>query len=63
MIVQCSQCRRIRVDGVYRLPYPEEIEGDVADVFCPRCARIMIARIRAGEFVTHEETAARKAAN
>ena len=50
MIVQCSQCRRIRVDGIFRLPWPGELDGEIAEVFCSRCAREMLARIQAGEF-------------
>lgn len=62
MIVQCSQCRRIRVDGVFRLPWPGELGGEIAEVFCSRCAKEMLARIQAGEFVFHQERE-RKAAN
>lgn len=50
MIVQCSQCRRIRVDGVFRLPWPGELDGEIAEVFCSRCAKERLARVRAGEF-------------
>ena len=51
MIVKCLQCRRIRVDGVFRLPWPGELDGRVAEVYCPRCAKERLARIRNGEFV------------
>ena len=50
MIVQCSQCKRIRVDGLFRLPWPGELNGEIADVFCARCAKEMLQRIQAGEF-------------
>ncbi|MDR1518557.1 MAG: hypothetical protein LBU23_00220 [Planctomycetota bacterium] len=50
MIVKCLQCQRIRVNGAFRLPWPGELEGRIVEVYCPRCAREMIARIRAGEF-------------
>lgn len=50
MIVQCSMCKRIRVDGGFRLPWPGELEGGVSEVYCPRCAREMLARIQSGEF-------------
>ena len=50
MIVQCSECRRIRVDGVFRLPWPGELDGEIAEVYCSRCAREMLARIQSGEF-------------
>ncbi|MCC8115827.1 MAG: hypothetical protein LIP18_01500 [Planctomycetes bacterium] len=50
MIVQCSECLRIRDDGVFRLPWPGEVKGEVAKVFCSRCARDMLRRIQAGEF-------------
>lgn len=64
MIVQCSQCRRIRVDGVFRLPWPGELDGERAEVFCSRCARERLARIQAGEFArSWEMEAPRKAAN
>ena len=62
MIVQCTQCRRIRVDGVFRLPWPGELDGDIAEVFCSRCAKDMLARIQSGEFA-REAMAERKAAN
>ena len=61
MIVKCVQCRRIRVDGLFRLPWPgERLDGRVAEVYCPRCAREMLARIRAGEFATEDGTAPRR---
>ncbi|MCC8189983.1 MAG: hypothetical protein LIP77_04995 [Planctomycetes bacterium] len=64
MIVQCSQCRRIRVDGVFRLPWPGEVSGETAEVFCSRCARDMLARIRSGEFAADRAAAGeRKVAN
>lgn len=64
MIVQCAQCRRIRVDGVFRLPWPGELEGEIAEVFCARCAKEMLKRIQAGEFATGTAAYdARKAAN
>ena len=64
MIVQCSQCKRIRVDGVFRLPWPGELNGVICEVFCARCAREMLARIQSGEFASPEGGAeARKAAN
>lgn len=62
MIVQCSQCLRIRVDGVFRLPWPGEVNAPVAEVFCPRCAKDLLARIQAGEFAQGAE-AGRIAAN
>ena len=62
MIVQCTQCRRIRIDGMFRLPWPGELDGDVVEVYCSRCAKDMLARIQAGEFAFHS-AAERKAAN
>jgi len=62
MIVQCVHCRRIRVDGVYRLPWPGELSGRVSEVYCPRCAEEMIMRIRAGEFSV-DAMAGKRAAN
>lgn len=50
MIVQCSQCKRIRVDGSFRLPWPGELDGEISEVFCARCARDMLSRIQSGEF-------------
>lgn len=51
MIVQCLSCRRIRADGIFRLPWPGEMEGaKVSEVYCPRCAKEMLARIQNGEF-------------
>ena len=64
MIVQCSQCRRIRVDGVFRLPWPGELDGEIAEVYCSRCAREMLARIQSGEFARDRDAAGeRRAAN
>ncbi len=64
MTVQCSECRRIRVDGQFRLPWPGELEGEIAEVFCPRCAKERLARVRAGEFAAGFGGAAgRRAAN
>ncbi len=64
MIVQCTQCRRIRVDGMFRLPWPGELDEAISEVYCPRCAKEMLARIQAGEFaVGMDEAAGRKAAN
>lgn len=50
MYVQCCVCKRIRVDGQYRLPFPGEMSGEIAETYCPRCARETLERIRAGEF-------------
>jgi hypothetical protein len=50
MIVQCTECMRIRVGGAFRLPWPGEVSGEVTEVFCPRCARERLARVQAGEF-------------
>lgn len=64
MIVQCKQCMRIRVNGGFRLPWPGEVNGEVAEVFCSRCARDRLARIQAGEFAHDFHFAGvRKAAN
>lgn len=63
MVVQCKQCMRIRVKGMFRLPWPGEIGGqEVEEVFCVRCARERLAQVQAGEFafVTY---AGRRAAN
>ena len=65
MIVQCSECLRVRVNGNFRLPFPGEIKGEVAEVYCLRCARERLSRVQAGEFATDMAfpAAARKAAN
>ncbi len=64
MIVQCSQCRRIRVDGVFRLPWPGELDGEIAEVYCPRCAKEMLKRIQSGEFYRgYAAAGGRKVAN
>ena len=66
MIVQCSECQRIRVDGMFRLPWPGELQGEIAEVYCSRCARDRLARIRAGEFARDEAVGfmpSRRAAN
>ncbi len=64
MIVQCSECLRIRVDGMFRLPWPGELAGEIVEVFCPRCAKDRLARVRAGEFALGlERETGRAAAN
>jgi hypothetical protein len=64
MIVQCKECLRIRVNGGFRLPWPGEVRGEVAEVYCARCARERLARIQAGEFAgEYGVAAARRAAN
>lgn len=64
MIVQCTQCKRIRVDGVFRLPWPGELSGEISEVFCARCAKEMLARIQSGEFAaTRHADEMRKVAN
>lgn len=55
MFVQCRVCKRLRVDGKYRLPWPGELEGEVAETYCPRCARETLERIRNGEFARMAE--------
>ncbi|MDR3211845.1 MAG: hypothetical protein LBU79_08010 [Planctomycetota bacterium] len=51
MVIQCMECKRIRVDGLFRLPLPDEIGPHrVANIYCPRCATEMLSRIQAGEF-------------
>ena|GEM_PF-2015022 len=63
MIVQCSQCKRIRVDGTFRLPWPGELAGEIAEVFCAKCAKEMLDRIRSGEFMDrHNEFGERRKA-
>lgn len=62
MIVQCTQCRRIRVDGVFRLPWPGEMDGEIAEVYCSKCAREMLARIQSGEFARESAYAERRRA-
>ena len=59
MFVQCCVCKRIRVDGKYRLPWPGELSGEIAETYCPRCAEETLTRIQAGEFA---ELAERRAA-
>lgn len=49
MFVQCCVCQRIRVDGKYRLPWPGELSGQVAETYCPRCAEETLKRIQSGE--------------
>lgn len=63
MIVQCSQCKRIRVDGVFRLPWPGEMDGEISEVYCARCAREMLERIQSGEFVAVAAGEKRRAVN
>lgn len=51
MVAQCGQCLRIRVEGMFRLPWPGEIGGEqIEEVYCVRCARERLARVRAGEY-------------
>jgi len=64
MLVQCRICKRIRVDGKYRLPWPGELTDEIAETYCPRCAEETLARIRAGEMATaNNSLASRRAAN
>lgn len=49
MFVQCCICKRIRVDGEYRLPWPGELGSEIAETYCPRCAQETLRRIQAGE--------------
>ncbi len=65
MFVQCRVCKRIRVDGKYRLPWPGELTEEIAETYCPRCAEETLARIRSGEMAAAAEQsfANRKAAN
>lgn len=63
MIVQCSQCKRIRVDGIFRLPWPGELDGEISEVYCARCAREMLDRIQAGEFMVEAVGEKRRAVN
>ena len=51
MVEQCTECRRIRVDGFFRLPWPGELDDDITEIFCPRCAREKLQRIKSGEFI------------
>lgn len=50
MIVQCRVCKRIRESGRYRLPWPGELDGAIAETYCPRCAKETLLRIQDGEF-------------
>jgi len=50
MFVQCRVCKRIRVDGKYRLPWPGELNEQIAETYCPRCAEETLEQIRRGEF-------------
>ncbi len=49
MTVQCRVCKRIRVNGKYRLPWPGELSREVAETYCPRCAADTLERIQSGE--------------
>lgn len=64
MHVQCRVCKRIRVDGKYRLPWPGELTGKIAETYCPRCAQETLLSIQQGEFAESAERRAerRKAA-
>lgn len=55
MIVQCRVCKRIRDNGEYRLPWPGELGHDIAETYCPRCARETLERIQEGEFARMAE--------
>jgi len=55
MFVQCCVCKRIRVDGKYRLPWPGELSGEIAETYCPRCAEDTLKRIQSGEFAQMAE--------
>lgn len=48
MVVQCCICKRIRVDGRYRLPWPGELDGEIAETYCPRCAQERLEEIQNG---------------
>lgn len=50
MIVQCRVCKRIRDDGEFRLPWPGELGHEIAETYCPRCARETLQRIQNGDF-------------
>lgn len=64
MLVQCVVCRRVRVDGRFRLPWPGELADEaVAETYCQRCAEETLARIRRGDFerISRAELARRAA--
>ena len=50
MIVQCVACSRVRSDGFFRLSRPGELgigaTGAVCLIYCPRCAKTAIRRMR-----------------
>lgn len=50
MVVQCRMCKRIRVDGDFRLPWMGELSGEIADTYCPHCAEEALQRIQSGEY-------------
>jgi hypothetical protein len=64
MIVKCLYCQRIRVGREFRLPWPKELKGgdEVAEVYCPRCAREMLGRIQSGEFAAESLSAQKRGA-
>ncbi len=64
MVVQCRECKRIRVDGEFRLPWPGELNDEVAETYCLRCAQEILARIQDGEFarIADRRAARRRAA-
>ena len=51
MTLRCRMCRRIRVNGRFRLPWPDEALDAVREAFCPSCAKEALDRLRAGENV------------
>jgi hypothetical protein len=62
MFVQCCVCKRIRTDGKYRLPWPGELSGEIAETYCPRCARETLRLIQTGELAAiADRRAARRA--
>ncbi len=63
MMVQCKVCKRIRINGRYRMPWPGELAPQVNHTYCPRCARTTLAALQRGELPAHYQRAAREAAS
>ncbi len=50
MVVQCRMCKRIRVDGDFRLPWMGELSEEITETYCPHCAEETLKQIQNGDF-------------
>jgi Zn finger protein HypA/HybF involved in hydrogenase expression len=63
MVIQCKVCRRIKVNGRYRYPWPGELPLETNKTYCPKCAEDTLKSLQKGKLPFHYQRAHTTAAS